>query len=156
MDGTDFRICEPYPFSPSWYSHKFKGPGVRYEIALAIETGEIVWVHGPFQAGAFSDLAIFQAGLKKALARNERVVADGGYSDEKCVTPEMLQGQMSTGYATVRARHETVNERFKNFFVLSHRFRHRPFLHSFCFHAVANLTHLMMQSESPLFSINFS
>eukprot|EP00171_Calliarthron_tuberculosum_P006568 IDg6568t1 len=67
VDGTDFRICEPTPFCPSWYSHKFKGPGLRYEVALAIETGEIVWVHGPFQAGAFNDVAIFRVGLKKAL-----------------------------------------------------------------------------------------
>ena len=30
IDGTDFRIQEPSPFSSSWYSHKFKGPGVLY------------------------------------------------------------------------------------------------------------------------------
>jgi len=25
IDGMDFRICEPLPFSPKWFSHKFKG-----------------------------------------------------------------------------------------------------------------------------------
>jgi hypothetical protein len=28
VDGTDFRIHEPSPFSPRWYSHKFKGAGL--------------------------------------------------------------------------------------------------------------------------------
>lgn len=30
IDGTDFRIYEPTPFSPRWFSHKFKGPGLQY------------------------------------------------------------------------------------------------------------------------------
>jgi hypothetical protein len=31
VDGTDFRINEP--------SHKFKGPGLRYEVAISIKGG---------------------------------------------------------------------------------------------------------------------
>ena len=34
LDGTDFRIPEPTVFDPKWFSHKFNGPGLRYEIAL--------------------------------------------------------------------------------------------------------------------------
>ena len=34
LDGTDFRIQEPTPFDPKWFSHKFKGPGLRYEIGV--------------------------------------------------------------------------------------------------------------------------
>ena len=45
VDGTDERICEPTPFGPKWYSHKFHGPGLRYEIGIGIETGYIVWAH---------------------------------------------------------------------------------------------------------------
>lgn len=41
VDGTDFRIEEPKPFSSGWYSHKFNGPGVRYEVGLAIQRGYI-------------------------------------------------------------------------------------------------------------------
>ena len=28
IDGTDFRIQEPKPFSSKWFSKKFKGPGI--------------------------------------------------------------------------------------------------------------------------------
>lgn len=82
VDGTDFPIFEPKPFNPKWFSHKFKGPGLRYEIAFCIETGKIVWVHGPFPCGAYPDLKIFRMALKLALSDSERTVADGTYNDD--------------------------------------------------------------------------
>jgi hypothetical protein len=39
VDGTDFRINEPTDFSTKWFSHKFKGPGLRYEVAISIKGG---------------------------------------------------------------------------------------------------------------------
>ena len=46
VDGVDFEITEPYPYervwSKRWFTPKFKGPGVRYEVAICILTGEIV------------------------------------------------------------------------------------------------------------------
>jgi len=48
VDGTDSRISEPSPFSATWYSHKFHGAGLRYEVGLSISTGQIVWVNGAF------------------------------------------------------------------------------------------------------------
>ena len=57
-DVTNFRIQEPTPFSKRWYSHKFKGPGLRYEIAVSIEDGDL-WTNGPFPAGQYPDLKVF-------------------------------------------------------------------------------------------------
>jgi hypothetical protein len=37
VDGTDFRINEPTDFSTKWFSHKFKDPGLRYEVAISIK-----------------------------------------------------------------------------------------------------------------------
>ena len=51
VDGTDFSICEPNPLDAKWFSHKVKGPGLRYEVALCISTGYIVWMHGRFPCG---------------------------------------------------------------------------------------------------------
>ena len=48
LDGTDCRVREPSPFGPKWFSHKFKGPGLRYEVAVSIRKGHIVWVNGTF------------------------------------------------------------------------------------------------------------
>ena len=55
MDGVDFEIQEPFPFkkdySEKWFSHKFKGPGLRYEILVCIQTGDIVSVSELFPCG---------------------------------------------------------------------------------------------------------
>ncbi len=84
VHGTDCKIYEPVSFDPKWFSHKFKGPGLRYEVAISIQGGDIVWVHGPFPCGKYPDLKIFQAGLKDKLLPGENVIADSGYSDERC------------------------------------------------------------------------
>ena len=59
VDGTDYKIRNPTKFWKGWYSHKFNGPGLRYEVGIAIQSGDIVWVHGPFPPGRFPDLTIF-------------------------------------------------------------------------------------------------
>ena len=42
LDSTDFRIPEPSPFSLKWHSHKHNGAGLRYEVALEVESGHVV------------------------------------------------------------------------------------------------------------------
>ena len=42
VDRTDFCILEPTLFDPKYYSHKFKGPGLRYEVGFGIGNGLIV------------------------------------------------------------------------------------------------------------------
>lgn len=79
VDGTDFRIEQPTEFSKRWYSHKFKGPGLRYEVALSILGGDIVWTNGPFPCGSWPDISIFRAGLIDELRPMEMVEADKGY-----------------------------------------------------------------------------
>lgn len=76
VDGTDCRIQEPSPFNKCWFSHKLKGTGVRYEIALSIETGEIVWAYGPFPRGSYPDIKICKSALAKT---QEKAIADSGY-----------------------------------------------------------------------------
>jgi hypothetical protein len=115
VDGTDFIIQEPSPFSSSWYSHKSNGPALRYEIAICIQTGWIVFYHGPFPAG-MSDLKIFRIKLKTILGPLEKVIADKGYrGDEKVDTPLTAKSKLhKDGMSIARARHETVNGRLKN------------------------------------------
>ena len=58
MDGTDCRIQEPTPFSPKWFRSKFRGPGIRYEVGLNINTGDIVWVFGGYPCDEYPDLKL--------------------------------------------------------------------------------------------------
>ena len=76
VDGTDFQVSEQ---GRKFYSHKFKGSAVRYEVALCILTGEICWIHGPFPAGSWPDIVIFQNSLASNLGPFEHVEADDGY-----------------------------------------------------------------------------
>ena len=71
------EIEEVWPFVKSiseiWYSHKFNGPGLRYEIGVCIISGDIVWVNRPFPCGMFSDYMIFKMGIRHYLKDNERL-----------------------------------------------------------------------------------
>ena len=76
VDGTDFRIAE---HGKQFYSFKFKKSALRYEVALCILTGDIVWINGPYEPGVWNDIAIFRAGIMHHLEDGERVEADDGY-----------------------------------------------------------------------------
>lgn len=157
VDGTDFKIQEPSPFSPSWFSHKFKGPGLRYEIGLNIRTGDIVWANGPFPCGTYPDRKIARdKGLEKSLDEGEKYVADGGYrGGTKSVTPNGLNNNEQRMQQLVRSRHETVNARFKHFGALERVFRHKPHKHGVVFGAIVNITQICICEESRLFQIDY-
>lgn len=54
----------------------------------------------------------------------------------------------------ILARHETLNSRIKRFACMRERFRHPLYLHPRLFHAVVNLTQLMIENSEPLFPID--
>ena len=143
VDATDCKIREPSPFSPKWYSHKHRGAGLRYEIAISISTSYIVWVNGPFPCGSFPDLRIFRRNLKSILENDEQVIADRGYPDKMFVLPEHFS-LPGCSLFNCMCRHEGVNKRIKQFEVVNSTFRYNISTHGLCFHAAANLTQLMI------------
>jgi hypothetical protein len=154
IDGTDFRIYQWKPFWTGWYSHKFKGPGLGYEVGLNIMTGQIVWIHGPFPCGEWPDLNIFGVGLKALLTKGEKVIADLGYAAEpNHIIPPT--GDMSSIAARVRGRHEHVNKRFKQFQILHRCFHHKVDKHQPVFCAVAVITEVCLENGEPLYQIDF-
>ena len=157
VDGTDFKIREPRPFDPKWFSHKFKGPALRYEVGVCIKTGWIVWVNGPFPAGEWPDLNIARLSLIHHLEDGEFYVADGGYYDgyQWAYTPDGSNSYEQRTYALARARHETCNHRFKVFSCLKQEFRHPLDTHGLFFRAVANIVQFSIQNGSPLFDVEY-
>ena len=165
VDCTDCEICEPGPYvkrvNKKWYSFKYKGPGLRYEVALVIKTGLIAWVNGPFPCGSFPDHKIFKyCGLKDALDINERVKADGGYKSldpQFCKTPygytSIAHPERKRMASRVRARHETINRRLKKFNILTTVYRHSKNDHMDAFHAVCVVVQVEMLNGEPLFQI---
>jgi hypothetical protein len=151
VDGTDFRIYNTLPFWTGWFSHKFKGPGLRYEVALNIMTGDIVWIHGPFPCGKYPDITIFRSALKQELPNNEKAEADLGYRGEAAKIRLPVAGD--DVQQRVRSRHETVNRRFKQFECLGRVFRHNLGKHGSVFGAVAVITQLGIGSGEKLFQV---
>jgi hypothetical protein len=156
VDGTDFRIQEPSPFSPTWYSHKFKGPGVRYEVAVCIATGWIVWLNGPYRCGTWNDLKIAKDGLHLILDTDERYIADGGYRTPQALHPLDAYTHEETHYMQIcRTRHETVNRLFKNFAIVGDVFTRAVHKHGLFLYAVANVVQVgIMCKEIRPFAID--
>ena len=70
-----------------WFSHKFKGPGLRYIVSIAIHTGDIVHVGGPYPCGAWSDLRIAREEIVPLMNAGEKAIADRGYRDDDELRP---------------------------------------------------------------------
>lgn len=162
VDCADFRcLGQTLPngrTNKAFYSFKFKAPGLRYEVAICILTGMIVWINGPFMPGDYNDISIFRSALKFMLEDGERVEADKGYlgeSPEFCKVPGSLTNPPDRErlQKRVRLRHESVNERMKNWGCLLNRFRHGIAKHSACFRAIAVLTELAIESGEELFDV---
>lgn len=155
IDGVDFQIQEPIPFSTKWYSHKFNGPALRYEVGVAINTGDIVWFNGPFPAGRFNDIRIFRHSLKDLLGRGERVVADREYEGEHQIYTSDFPRSAEHGksMSRARARHETINRCLKKWKSLKHSFRHSRNKHGIVFQSVAVLTQVKIENGRPPFQV---
>ena len=161
VDGTDFKINQPQNFEKKWFSHKFRGPAVRYEVALNIQTGDIVWSHGPFQPGEHTDLAIFLQGLAHKLKPGERVEADRGYRGwprfVDCPNTNVGSGPLQRAFkANVRSRHELCNGRLKSFKILSTTYRHSREKHGLYFRCVLMITQLSFENGSRLPQVAYS
>jgi hypothetical protein len=156
VDGTDFRINEPTPFSPTWYSHKFKGPGVRYEVGVCIATGWIVWLNGPYRCGTWNDLKIASDGLHYILEDDERYIADGGYCTPQALHPHDAFTHEETAYMQIcRTRHETINRLFKNFSIVGNTFTRSVEKHGLFLYAIANIVQVgIMFKEIRPFAIS--
>ena len=159
VDGTDFRIQSGY--GRSFFSQKFRGSGLRYEVALCILTGHIVWINGPYEPGIWNDITIFRNSLISFLGPNERVEADDGYVGEapqkvKCPCSFTNPEETLDMQKRVRARHETVNKRFKQWGSLLNRFRHDIGKHGDVFRAIAVITQLAIVHGEPLFEVQYA
>ena len=157
---------EPYPYerewSARWLSHKFKGPGLRYEVALNILTGQICWINGPFACGKYNDWTIFSKhGLMDNLELNERVEADEIYKagDPKYTkTPRSCfhKKEKKEMRQKIMGRQETINKRNKQWGATSKIFQHTMAKHSMVFRAVMVITELIIENGEPLFDCEYN
>jgi hypothetical protein len=158
-------INEPFPWnkhiSPVWYSQKFDGPGVRYEIALAILSGDVAWVNGPFPCGMYNDYTIFEKkGLLDQLGENERVEADDGYSPldpefVKCPSGIQHPEEKQAMRRRVMGRQETINKKLKEWGCMNKKFI-QPDLskHLDCFYTVMVIIQIGITQGEKLYEVD--
>lgn len=157
VDCTDCPIEEPRPFDRKWFSQKSKSAGVKYEVAIDVLTGNVVWVNGPFKASK-SDVTIFREGLKNLLPEGKLVVGDKalrGEPESASVPNHLDHPDVAELKKRIRARQETFFARVKTFKVFREKFRHKPVMdmHQACFEAVAVVVQYGIENGSPLFRI---
>lgn len=140
VDGTHCPQEEPNPWSEKWSSHKLGGSaGLNYELGLLIHKPKLVWVKGPTPPGLFNDVSVFRQELKNKIPPGKKVVADEGYRGEPEIIScrnELDPREIAEFKERVMSRHETFNQRLKNFNCLSTRFRHGVESHKAAFEAV--------------------
>ena len=139
-------------------AHKFKGPGLRYEIGVSIQGGDIVWTNGPFACGFWPDISIFRLALIFLLAIGEMVEADRGYRGEptKVRLPhEYVNRSDKRAKDRARARHETLNGRLKTWGCLNQTYRHHLKKHIIVFRAVVVITQMSINKGESLFQTNY-
>ena len=154
LDGTDCRINENHPYSSRYFSFKFNGPGLKYEIGVSIRNGVIVWVNGGVPCG-MNDLTLARSKLVRKLLPEEKIIADRGYRDDRYFIHPFLEDHEYAEMAKkIRARHENVNARIKIFKSVGGIFRHDLHKHVKCFFAVCNIVQITLKNGSPLPRIN--
>lgn len=158
VDCTDVK-CPNWGGPFSTYKHGKKG-GLRYELCICIQTGDLVWINGPYPAGAFHDITIFRNSLVSFLDEGERVEADGGYIGEcprNCKVPTHLTSPEETAYmqSRVRSRQETINKRVKDFGVLQTIYRNDPGDHPAVFRACCVVKQVSINNGEKLFQTGY-
>lgn len=165
VDGIHCPIQEPRrPFWKGWWSHKFNGPGLAYEIAISVSTGQIIWINGPYPAGKWPDAKIFQHKLVYMVNPEiEMGVCDAGYRGcgywlflPYWRTKAALKRKEPRNplHEYIRGRHEQTNGRLHNFNCISSIFRHARELHQDFFFAVCAIVQLeIVHGFAPQFSV---
>ena len=73
VNGADFMMREPIPFSSKWFAKKFCCPGLRHEVGVCIQAGQACWHNGPSPHGEWPDVHMSRDELAHRLRRGEEL-----------------------------------------------------------------------------------
>lgn len=130
----EFR-CDP---GSKWYSHKFNGPGVSFEVVSDPVDGRIRWINGP-EPASIHDLTFLRGGQKRDrknwkrsalyfhVPQNVKLVGDSAYEgqpDKVTVTRDAHKPATKVLFARMKSMMETCFKRLKDFNCINGPFRH--------------------------------
>jgi hypothetical protein len=143
-------------------SHKFKGPGLTYEVCMDLWECRMIHIRRPGKAGK-NDKTVFRESLMGKIPAGSKVIADNGYMADDlrevlAFSTTEHPRHIRRMYGRAKARHESLYSRMKNFDVLSERFRckhaDRDAKHKTCFECVAIIVQYQFDCGSPLFTVD--
>jgi hypothetical protein len=162
IDGSNFPILQKGAarkgnlFGFHKYTQKF---ALHYELGVDIPAGNLVWVKGPYPAGAWNDIFFFNRVLSHCREPDECVEADSGYvghADKiKCPNNDCNPAENLGMQGTARSCHETLNGCLKNWGILEKVYRHNITVHGTVFYACAVITQLANTNCKPLFQVEY-
>ncbi len=162
IDGTDFRILQTGAaiLGNTFASHKYTfKSALRYEIGVSILGGDLIWIQGPYPAGAFNNVKIFNKVLCHFLQTGECVEANNGYmgAADKIKCPDNPCNPVANKEKRSRvcSCHETINGCFKTWGILSEVYHHNITRHGEVFWVVAIIMQPAIENGSPLFQVEY-
>jgi hypothetical protein len=150
LDVTECPIHKPLDYEEQlkYYSGKSGMHSIKYELAVEISTGFIVWFWGPCY-GSVHDLTIVrQSGIISLLSADELIMADKAYIGEPKIVTAFKQPQTDIERAinSIFYSHRTIVEnafgRFKNFGFTQKEWRHQPELHFIAMKCLVNILNI--------------
>ena len=85
--------------------------------------------------------------MRKCLGLDEKVLGDLGYGEPTIVNSGILNDVYGRRALHLRAYHENINGRMKQFNCLQHRWQHSVHSHHLCLFAVANIVQLWIRGR---------
>jgi hypothetical protein len=142
--------------NPDIFGYKVKRAAQNFELVLALDAPQLIWMNGPFDGGLDTDLTILRnKGLKDRLkALGKKVIGDGIYKDECCTRPNSHHSKSVAKFVSrVLKRTEHFNKLVKEFDITSGVFHHSKSRLASAFEAVCVLCQYKIENEVPLFDV---
>jgi len=167
INGMDYRILQKGAERKgrkgnAFGSFKYAGKSaLRCKLGVDILSGNSVWVSGPYPAGKYTDIAIFNSILANCLepGPGECVEADNSYvgclDKIKCLNNNCNPAENRVMQGIARSHHETLNGRLKAWGILGKVYRHDIREHGTVFYACAVITQLFVANGEPLFEVEY-
>jgi hypothetical protein len=161
VNGTHIWLYRPdhpsFSQDSDYYSHKFNKAGINYELGIAIASGKLIWLNGPFNAGK-NDLQIFVGGGPRERLKQlgKKAIGDGiyrGNQDTVSYGNSHDSRQVKKFKSRALKRHKDFNGMTKTFKILQGPFRHGPNKIARDFEAISVICQYKIERDEPLFDI---
>lgn len=153
LDTIDFKMSDKAltglrDSTDNYYSEVYKSQGIRYEVGIAVKTGDIVWKYGGLPCGSYPEINLANEAYIYAVKKDELTYANKKYHKSKFfITPNHTNVKE---HKKIMQRHKNLKKKIKYFEILNKPYRHIIDKHHLCFHAIVNIIQITIKHDTPL------